>query len=381
MSPHPPFALAGARIFDGHGFHDRRTVLVEDGRIAAVVAPDAVPKGMASVDLDGLVLAPGFVDVQVNGGGGVLFNDAPTIEGLRAIVAAHRRFGTTGLMPTLISDAPDAMPRAIAAVRTALAAGEPGVLGIHLEGPFFNQSRRGTHAARHIRPLTADDLPVLASLGDAGRTIVTLAPELAPPGSIEALATAGVRVSAGHTDADYATMRAAERRGVTGVTHLFNAMSALTGREPGVVGAALRSRALWCGLIVDAIHVHPASLAIAVAARGPGRMMLVTDAMPPVGADDPSFVLNGERITVRDGRCVNAEGALAGAALDMATAVRNTVRDVGLPLGTALAMASLHPAAFLGLDDRIGRIAPGWRADLVAIDDDLRVVRTWVGGR
>jgi N-acetylglucosamine-6-phosphate deacetylase len=176
-------------------------------------------------------------------------------------------------------------------------------------------------------------------------------------------------------------MRAAVRRGVVGVTHLFNAMSGFTSREPGVVGAALRSRTLWCGLIADGIHVHPASLSVAVAARGPGRMMLVSDAMPPVGADDPSFMLNGERITMRDGRCVNGEGALAGAALDMATAVRNTVRDVGLPLGTALAMASLHPATFLGLDDRIGRIAPGWRADLVALDADLRVVRTWIGGR
>jgi len=319
--------------------------------------------------------------VQVNGGGGVLFNDAPSVEGVRAIAAAHRRFGTTALLPTLISDEPAVMPRAVAAVRGAMEAGVPGVLGIHLEGPFFNPARRGTHALRHIRTMEPDDLPVLASLGDVGPTVVTLAPERAPPGSIEALAAAGVRVSAGHTDADYETMRAAVRRGVTGVTHLFNAMSGLASREPGVVGAALRSRSLWCGLIVDGIHVHPASLSIAVAARGPGRMMLVTDAMPPVGADDPSFMLNGERITVTDGRCVNGEGALAGAALDMATAVRNTVQVLGLPLGTALAMASLHPAAFLGVDDRMGRIAPGWRADLVALDADLRVVRTWIGGR
>ena len=375
------FALVGARVFDGTAFHDDRAVIVRDADIVGLAHADALPADVARIDLDGLTLAPGFVDVQVNGGGGVLFNDAPTVEGMRAIAAAHRRFGTTGLLPTLISDEPDVMPRAVAAVRQAIAAGEPGILGIHLEGPFFDRARRGTHALRHIRPLAPDDLPVLTALGDAGPTVVTLAPEHAPPGSIEALAASGVRVSAGHTNADYETMRAAVRRGVVGVTHLFNAMSGLASREPGVVGAALRSRTLWCGLIADGIHVHPASLSVAVAARGPGRMMLVSDAMPPVGADDPSFMLNGERITMRDGRCVNGEGALAGAALDMATAVRNTVRDVGLPLGTALAMASLHPATFLGLDDRIGRIAPGWRGDLVALDADLRVVRTWIGGR
>jgi len=374
-------ALVGARVFDGARFHDDAAVLVDGAGIAALVPAAETPVGAERAELDGLLLAPGFVDVQANGGGGVLFNDRPTADGARAIAAAHRRFGTTGLLPTLISDEPGKTPEAVEAVRAAIAAGAPGVLGVHLEGPHFAPARRGVHAERFLRPLETADVPALTALGRDGATVVTLAPERAAPGTVEALAAAGVRVSAGHTDATFGEMRAAVRRGVAGVTHLFNGMSPFASREPGVVGAALRSRTLWCGIICDGIHVHPAAVAVALAARGHGRTMLVTDAMPCVGADAPSFRLYGEEITVRDGRCETADGRLAGSALDMATAVRTAVRDCGVPLGRALAMASRVPAEFLGLGGRIGRIAPGLRADLVALDGELRAVRTWIGGR
>jgi N-acetylglucosamine-6-phosphate deacetylase len=374
-------ALVGARVFDGVRLVEDAAVVVDGERIAALVPHADAPAAAERVELDGLLLAPGFLDVQVNGGGGVLFNDAPTVEGVRAIAAAHRRYGTTGLLPTLISDAPEKTPEAVEAVRAAIVAGVPGVLGVHLEGPHFAPARRGVHAERFLRPLEAADVPALAALGRSGATVVTLAPERAAPGTIEALAASGVRVSAGHTEATFEEMRAAVRRGVTGVTHLFNAMSLFGSREPGVVGAALRSRTLWCGIICDGIHVHPASVAVALAARGHRRTMLVTDAMPPVGAEDPSFRLYGEEIVARGLRCETADGRLAGAALDMATAVRTAVRDCGVPLGHALAMASRAPAEFLGLGDRLGRIEPGYRADLVALDGGLRASRTWIGGR
>lgn len=372
-------ALTGGRVFTGDRIVEDRAVLIAEGRIVDVVPEGSVPSGARRTPLEGGLLAPGFIDVQVNGGGGVLFNDKPTVEAVRRIAAAHRAFGTTGLLPTLITDLPEKMPRAIAAVAEAIRLGVPGILGIHLEGPFLNVARKGVHEADKIRPATEADLPVLTSLG-SGRTVVTLAPELAPPGFIRRLAAAGVLVSAGHTAASHDEIVAALAEGVSGFTHLFNAMTPLNSREPGVVGAALADPRSWCGLIVDGHHVHPASAKVAIAAKARGRMMLVTDAMPPVGADDPSYRLRGETITVVDGRCATADGTLAGSALDMASAVRNTVRLVGLDLEEALRMASLYPAGFLGMDGERGRIAPGYRADLVLLDDALDVRATWIDG-
>jgi N-acetylglucosamine-6-phosphate deacetylase len=372
-------ALTGGRIFTGDRIVEDRAVLIDEGRIVDVVPEGSVPPGARRTPLEGGLLAPGFIDVQVNGGGGVLFNDEPTVEAVRRIAAAHRAFGTTGLLPTLITDLPEKMPRAIAAVAEAIRLGVPGILGIHLEGPFLNVARKGVHEADKIRPATEADLPVLTSLG-SGRTVVTLAPELAPPGFIRRLAAAGVLVSAGHTAASHDQIVAALAEGVSGFTHLFNAMTPLSSREPGAVGAALADPRSWCGLIVDGHHVHPASAKVAIAAKARGRMMLVTDAMPPVGADDPSYRLRGETITVVGGRCATADGTLAGSALDMASAVRNTVRLVGLDLEEALRMASLYPAGFLGMDGERGRIAPGYRADLVLLDDALDVRATWIDG-
>lgn len=372
-------ALTGGRIFTGKTVLDGQAALIADGRIVDLVAADAVPGDCARSELGGGLLAPGFIDVQVNGGGGVLFNDTPTVDTIRTIAKAHRRFGTTGLLPTLITDTEPVRRAAIDAMRRALTEAVPGVLGIHLEGPFLNVARKGVHRADLIVPAGPADIDLLCSLG-VGRTLVTLAPEKAPPGMIARLVSNGVLVCAGHTAGTYDEIRAALDAGVTGFTHLFNAMSPLTSREPGVVGAALDDERSWCGLIVDGHHVHPASLRVAIAAKKRGRMMLVTDAMPPVGARDPSFVINGETISVIDGRCATADGTLAGSALDMATAVRNTVGLVGLPLEEALRMASAYPAAFLGLEGELGAIAPGYRADLVLLNDRIEVVETWIAG-
>jgi len=371
-------ALTGARIFDGAQIRDREAVLIEDGRIAEVVADDDVPPDAERRELEGLI-APGFIDVQVNGGGGVLFNKARTVEGIAAIGAAHRPFGTTGFLPTLITDTREAMAEAVAATRDALAASVPGLLGIHLEGPFLNPERKGVHQPKFMREIEEDDVARITSL-EQGRTLVTLAPEMVSTQIIARLATAGIILSAGHTKASYDTIRAARAAGLTGFTHLFNAMPPLAGREPGPVGAALDDPDCWCGLIVDLIHVSAPSLRIAIAAKGWERMMLVTDAMPSVGSPLDSFVLHERTITRSDGKLTTEDGTIAGSDLDMASAVRNTVTGLGLPLEAALHMASRAPAEFLGLDGELGRIAPGYRANLVLLDDDLKVRQTWIDG-
>ena len=371
-------ALVGARVFDGERMRDGTAVVLESGRIAELRPVAGLPSGIERRSVAGL-LAPGFIDVQVNGGGGVLFNADPTVDAIRSIGAAHRRFGTTGFLPTFITDRREKMKAAIAAVRAALEAGVPGVLGIHLEGPFLNPARKGVHDDAFMRPIDDADIALLASLG-RGRTLVTLAPEMVPPGAIARLAAAGVIVAAGHTAASYETIKAARRQGLTGFTHLFNAMPPLAGREPGPAGAALEDRECWCGIIADLHHVAPATLRLALAARGTERTMLVTDAMPSVGTDLAHFDLLGQTIRRENGRLTTADGRLAGSDLDMASAVRNAVEHLGVSLDDALRMAARAPAAFLGLDRELGRIAPGFRADLVLLDDHLHVTETWIGG-
>jgi N-acetylglucosamine-6-phosphate deacetylase len=366
--------LAGERIVSGH------TVLLSQGRIDSVVAAaDPRSRGAVIVDLEGHILLPGFIDVQVNGGGGVLFNDDPSLESIRAIGAAHRRFGTTGFLPTLISDDLDTIGQAIAAVQASLDAGLPGPLGIHIEGPFLNWARRGVHDPKHLRRLDNGVISLLCSLR-GGRTVLTLAPEMTTTGMIAQLAASGILLSAGHSDANFAQTSAAIAHGVRGFTHLFNAMAPLAPREPGIVGAALFDANTWCGIIVDGHHVDPVMLKLALRCKRHDKFMLVTDAMPPVGSPEPSFVLQGRTIHVKDGVCRDENGTLAGTGLDMATAVRNAVSLLDLEIAEAARMASEYPAAFLGLDGELGRIAPGYRANLALLDDDLQVRRTWIDG-
>jgi N-acetylglucosamine-6-phosphate deacetylase len=369
-------ALVNGRVLLDDGFATGQAVLIEGDRIAAIVRePDA--RGAARVDLGGGLLLPGFIDAGVNGGGGAL--QRFTRRGHPPVGAAHRQFGTTGFLPTLISDDLAVVDEAMRAAGAAMEAGVPGVLGIHVEGPFLNETRKGVHDAGWFRELDEGGVRLLTSLR-RGRTLVTLAPEMTTPGFIDKLAAAGVIVCAGHTDASYAEIKEALAHGLQGFTHLFNAMSQLTSRRPGAVGAALEDEESWCGIIVDGQHVDPAVLRIALRCKRHDRFMLVTDAMPTVGSTQKNFFLQGRAISVEGAACVDEDGNLAGSDIDMAGAVRNAIAMLGLALPEAVRMASLHPAAFLGLAQDVGRIAPGLRANLVLADDQLAVRETWIDG-
>ncbi len=369
--------LTNARVFDGTEVSTGRAVVIEDDQIVEVSA--GAKGGADTQDLAGALLAPGFVDLQVNGGGGVLFNDAPSPATIARIAKAHRRFGTTGFLPTLISADRATMATAIDAVQAAIAEQQPGALGIHLEGPFLNPDRKGAHDTRFLRRPDRRDMELLTEHRQ-GKTLLTLAPEIVAAADLRALDEAGVIVFAGHTNATSAQVSEAIKLGLRGFTHLFNAMSQITAREPGVVGAALAPNDCWSGVIADEHHVHPTNLRMAVAQK-PGRVFLVTDAMPPVGSVEDSFELDGKTVTRHGTRLTLPDGTLAGSCLDMAAAVRNAIERLGIPIAEALRMASAYPAAVLGLDQTLGRIAPGYRADLVALNDSLRVIGTWIGGR
>jgi N-acetylglucosamine-6-phosphate deacetylase len=371
-------AVVADRVFDGNTVHEGAAVIMRGAWIAQVVPRADVPRTMSVRVLpEGAWLAPGFIDLQVNGGGDVLFNDQPTSDGVCTIAAAHRKFGTTGLLPTLITDSHEKMRLALRTV-SAVIDREPGVLGLHLEGPYLSPEKPGIHDARHIRRPTADDVSMLTAPRN-GTLLVTLAPEVVPQGFIAQLVAADVRVSLGHSMASYRQTRAAMAEGLSGFTHLFNAMRPLASREPGPIAQALESTDAWYGLIVDGVHVDPAMLRLAL--RGLGHPLLVTDAMPPVGGGRAGFTLHGESIAVRDGCCLTNDGKLAGTVLDMATSVRNCIHLLGVPLPNALRLASANPATFIGLEHVLGKLAPGHRADLVAFDpDDITVLATWVAG-
>ena len=368
--------VANGHIVAGRAVLPAATIHVEQGRILTI---DTRIEGRAEIDLDGGWLVPGFIDTQVNGGGGVLFNDDIGVEAIAAIGAAHAKFGTTAFLPTLISDSPDRIAAALDAADAAMTARVPGVVGVHIEGPFINAARRGIHEAARIRPLDSELLALL-SRPRAGKVMLTVAPELVGVENIRALASAGVLVCAGHSDATYDETMAAVAAGMTGFTHLFNAMSPLTHRAPGMVGGALDSPGTWCGLIVDNAHLHPATVRIAIRAKGPDRIMLVTDAMPSVGTSEDHFILQGKRIEVHDGVCTYADGTLAGSDLDMATAFRNAAAITGLPPGDVVRMSSESAAGFLGLSASHGTLAPGRRADWVVLDAGLTPRETWIGG-
>jgi N-acetylglucosamine-6-phosphate deacetylase len=373
-------ALFNGRILRDSGWAENQVVLIEGNYIARIVAHDDEWVADRTYDMRGQTLLPGFIDVQVNGGGGVLFNDDPSVKSIREIGRAHRTFGTTGFLPTLISDDLEVVSRAVKAVQDAIEAGVPGVLGIHIEGPFLNAERKGVHDESKLRWLKEDAIGLLTSL-EGGKTLVTLAPERTTPQIIRKLRDAGVIVSAGHTNGTYDEIRMALDHGLTGFTHLFNAMSQLTGREPGAVGAALDDDGSWCGIILDGHHVDPVVLKIAMRSKRKDRFMLVTDAMPTVGAPNKSFHLQGRPISVNDNMLVDENGRLAGSDIDMATAVRNAPVMLEVDLAHAARMASLYPATFLGLERDHGRIEPGCRADLVLVDRGVNVLETWIGGQ
>ena len=377
-----PFALTARRVFDGDGWHDDAALVVRAGLVEAILPTDALPKAVKRIDA-GDLLAPGFVDLQVNGGGGVMLNDHPDVASIRTICSAHAPFGTTALLPTLITDTPEITAAAIAAGEQAAKEAVPGFLGLHLEGPHLSLARKGAHDPKLIRPMTqTDQAALIAARGHLPVLFTTVAPESVDPQQVAALAQAGIVVSLGHTDTNFASARAYAQAGASVVTHLFNAMSQIGNREPGLAGATLDTQGLSAGLIADGIHVDPATIGIAVRSkRGPGRIFLVTDAMATIGTDMASFTLNGRTIYRKDGRLTLADGTLAGADLDMISAVRFMHRTIGLELAEALRMASLYPAEAVGQAHRLGRFAKGTAADIVALSDALDVKGVWIGGR
>jgi N-acetylglucosamine-6-phosphate deacetylase len=379
MSEASRYAVVASTVFDGEECRRDCAVVIEGSKILGLVPRGELPPAIPATILpEGAWLAPGFIDCQVNGGGDVLFNDEPTVDGIAAIAVAHRRFGTTSLLPTLITDTQDRMCAALDAADKA-AAINPSIAGIHIEGPFISPEKPGVHDPAFIRPPTPRDLELLTA-PRRGVTLVTLAPERVPAGFIAALAKAELRVSLGHSMADYRQTKAALAEGLTGFTHLFNAMRQLASREPGPIAAALETPGAWFGMIADGVHVDPAMLRLAL--RGAAHPMLVTDAMPPVGGSKAAFTLYGQEIAVREGRCSRADGALAGSALDMATAVRNCVQLLQVPLTRALQLASVEPARFLGLGGSLGRLAPGYRADMAAFDpSSMLIYNSWVAGK
>ncbi|HLA02538.1 MAG TPA: N-acetylglucosamine-6-phosphate deacetylase [Aestuariivirga sp.] len=374
------FALTGTRIFDGESIRNEMAVVIDGARIVEVVAAKNLAKGVERRILNGGLLVPGFIDVQVNGGGGALLNDNPTVNTVRRIAESHRKFGTTGMLPTVITDAPEILSKAIAAVKAARAENIPGVLGIHIEGPFLDKERKGAHEARFIREMTEADVAQIAN-ADCGSIMLTLAPNRVAPNLITSLAGKGVLVSLGHSEANVAEVTIALASGARAFTHLFNAMSQLNGREPGMVGAALSDPNSFCGLIADGFHVHDAAMKVALAAKPHNRIMLITDAMPTAAGGPNSFELQGRKIHLKNGKLQLDDNTLAGSNLTVDEAVRFCVKKLNVGLEDALRMASLNPAAFLRRDHELGRIKSGYLASLVHLSDDLRVLETWIDGR
>jgi N-acetylglucosamine-6-phosphate deacetylase len=370
-------AFTGAAVFDGSRLREGHALLLEGGICRGIVPEAAVPAGWRRVALGGGTVLPGFVDLQVNGGGGVQLNDAPTLEGIRAIAAAHAARGTAALLPTLITDTPGRMRAAVQAAERAVAEGVPGVLGLHLEGPHLSPARKGAHDPALIRPMEdADEAFLVEAAGRLPNLMVTLAPEAAAPERIARLSAAGVIVSLGHSDCTHAQAMAAFAAGARCVTHLFNAMSQLGSREPGLAGAALDAGQVSAGLIADGVHVHPATMRAALAAkRGPGRIFLVTDAMAPAGTGLADFRLNGRRVLRRDGRLMLEDGTLAGADIDMPGALAVLTRAVGLPLAEALAMATSVPAGLLRDARGFGRLVEGQPAAVLHLAADGAALR------
>ncbi len=374
------FALMGDRVFDGESIRSELAVVIDGARIAKVIAAKNLAKGVERRTLNGGLLVPGFIDLQVNGGGGALLNDHPTVATVRRIAESHRKYGTTGMLPTVITDAPEILSKAISAVKAARAENTPGVLGIHIEGPFLDTERKGAHEAQFIREMTEVDVAQIAN-ADCGSIMLTLAPNRVAPDLIKSLTGKGVLVSLGHSEANVVEVTKALASGARAFTHLFNAMSQMNGREPGMVGAALADRESFCGLIADGFHVHDAAMKVALAAKPRDRVMLITDAMPTAAGGPDSFELQGRKIHLKNGKLQLDDNTLAGSNLTMDEAVRFCVKKLNVGLEEALRMASLNPAAFLRRDQELGRIKPGYLASLVHLDDDLHVLETWIDGK
>ena len=367
--------LHAKRIFDGQNYLDDQVIVITNGKVAGFDSDTSCVDDV----LDGLVV-PGFIDLQVNGGGGVLFNNSPSVKNLRIIIAAHSQFGTTGMLPTLITDKVEVMAQAADAMASAIAEKVPGILGIHFEGPHLSIAKKGTHAQEYIRPISDEEWAILERK-DIGKVLVTLAPETVSTSDIKRMVSLGIKVCLGHTNADYKTAQAAMDAGADGFTHLFNAMSPIQGREPGVTGCALLNDHASCGIIIDGHHVDYASAKLALKTKPTGKVFLVSDAMSTIGTNQTEFSFFDRTIYLKDGRLTSTTGELAGAALDMAQAIENTHLGLGLPLDESIRMATQYPADYINQTDIRGALTIEHQADFVVLSDDFKVQSTWIAGQ
>ncbi|HAW92207.1 MAG: N-acetylglucosamine-6-phosphate deacetylase [Rheinheimera sp.] len=365
-------SLAVSSLFDGTHWHSNVELHWQQGKIINI-RPAAGPVLTAT-------LVPGFIDLQVNGGGGLLFNSAPTVATLRTIVQAHSRFGSTAILPTIITDSISVMQQAADAIAQAIATAEPGIIGVHFEGPHLAEPKKGVHPAKFIRELSAEEFAIYGR-NDIGIKLVTVAPEHVSPAQIRQLVELKVIVCLGHSNADAATVQAALAAGATGFTHLYNAMSPLTSREPGMVGVALADRNSWCGVIFDGHHMHPLAAKVALAAKPAGKLLLVTDAMAPVGTTDTEFAFFSGKVRREGSKLTDDAGRLAGSVLDMASAVRYAIDALAVLPDEALRMASLYPAQALACDGARGRLVIGHQADMVLLDRHYQVQQSWISGQ
>ena len=375
-------AYLAAKIFDGVKEHLDSALIIENSKVLKIIPQKNVKSDIEIISLDHGVISPGFVDLQVNGGGGHLLNEAPSLQKLEKICETHANLGTTSLLPTLISDVPDITEAAHSCAVEAFNENMPGFIGLHLEGPHLAPSRSGAHEKSVIRPMEENDCLALEDLAiKVPKVLTTVAPEAVSATFVERLASAGIIVSLGHTDCSYFQAKELASAGATGVTHLFNAMSQFGSREPGLVGAALELHNLSAGIIADGFHVDVSTIKVALRAKKtPGSIFLVSDSMATTGTNLKSFELNGRKIFRKNGRLTLENGTLAGADLDLATSVRFMVHEVGIPYIDALKMATIFPSRFIGMEKEIGVLLPGARADFLWLDESLNVRRVWRSG-
>ena len=371
-------ALLGSQIFCGERFYDHHALLIDGNSIIEIVDENNIPKAFNKIELNQGILAPGFIDLQVNGGGGILFNNRPTKESLNTIINAHQFFGTTSIMPTVISDSIKVLTKCTRAVAQEIKKNS-GLLGIHIEGPFFSLKYRGVHQKKYISKLSSEYLELFSNLKEYP-VILTLAPECISIKDLNHLASLGLRIMAGHTDASYDELEQAAKNNLNGFTHLFNAMSQMSAREPGAVGAALDFDNLYASIIVDLHHVHHSLIKLAYQKKPIGKLFFISDSMATINHGEPTFELYDEVVSEQNGRITNAEGKLAGSSITQIDAVKNAYQKCNIPLDHALAMASRYPAEFIGVDRYLGSLKPNYRADLVHFDSNFKVNNVWTSG-
>jgi len=367
----PPYAITNCVLHTGQQDLVDHALLIEGDRILDILPSWDLPDSFTAIDLQGDHVSPGFIDLQLNGCGGVMFNDEITAKTLEIMHRTNLQSGTTSYLPTLITTSDTDMLRAMELVRDYRKFRPHSVLGLHLEGPYLNPKRKGIHDERYIRQPDPAMIQQIAAAGRSSVLLLTLAPEMVDTDDILTLADAGILISAGHSDATYEQAIAGFDAGVGMVTHLFNAMSPWLGRSPGLVGAAFDRDDVYAGIIADGHHTHLRSIALAHRMKGE-KLLIVTDATPPVGTQMKSFVIGGQEVFYRDGKCVSAEGTLGGSALTMIEAIRNCV-SVGLPLAEALRMATAYPATAIAVSDRLGYLAPGYVANLAIFNHELEM--------